>query len=111
VLYLATSPDREDEAREALLQELARFTAEPPDSVELSRAVNYLAGQATVQRQTAAAVAGEVVEAWLVGTGLEELADPAAGFKSVTASAVQELANRYLQPGLRVEGIVRGQRS
>lgn len=111
LLYLATSPDREDEAREALLLELGRFRSDPPDAVELSRAVNYLAGQAQVQRQTAAAVAGEVVEAWLVGTGLEELADPAAGFKSVTASAVQELAHRYLEPALRVEGIVRGQRS
>jgi zinc protease len=111
LVYLATSPEREDEAREALLLELARFGAEPLDAAELARAVNYLAGQAQVQRQTAAAVAGEVVEAWLLGTGLEELADPAAGFKAVTAEAVQGLAARYLDPSLRVEGIVRGQRS
>ena len=94
-----------------MLKELAFFRAAPPEAAELSRAVNYLAGQAQVQRQTAAAVAGEVAEAWLVGTGLEELADPAAGFKSVDASAIQRLANRYLDPSLRVEGVVRGQRS
>ena len=111
LVYLATSPEREEEARDALLKELALFRAAPPEAAELSRAVNYLAGQAQVQRQTAAAVAGEVAEAWLVGTGLEELADPAAGFKSVDASAIQRLANRYLDPSLRVEGVVRGQRS
>jgi zinc protease len=111
LVYLATSPEREEEAREALLRELALFRAAPPEAAELSRAINYLAGQAQVQRQTAAAVAGEVAEAWLVGTGLEELADPAAGFKSVDASAIQRLANRYLDPSLRVEGVVRGKRS
>lgn len=108
LLYLATSPEREDEARDALLLELERFRDAPPDREELVRAISYLSGQAQVQRQTAAAVAGEVVESWLMGTGLEELADPAAGFKSVTAAAVCDLARRYLDPELRVEGIVRG---
>ncbi|HEU5219074.1 MAG TPA: pitrilysin family protein, partial [Gemmatimonadales bacterium] len=108
LLYLATSPEREDEARDALLLELGRFRDTAPERDELLRAINYLAGQAQVQRQTAAAVAGEVAESWLMGTGLEELADPAAGFKAVTADAVQALAGRYLDPGLRVEGVVRG---
>jgi zinc protease len=108
LLYLATSPEREEEAREALLLELARFRETPPDREELERAISYLAGQAQVQRQTAAAVAGEVAESWLIGTGLEELADPAAGFKSVTADAVCDVARRYLDPEVRAEGIVRG---
>jgi zinc protease len=106
--YIATSPEREDEAREALLLELARFRDFPPEAIELSRAINYLAGQAQVQRQTAGAVAGEVAEAWLMGSGLEELADPGAPFRAVTASAVRELAVRYLDPARRAEGIVRG---
>lgn len=108
LIYLATSPEREVEARDALLLELQRFRDTPPDREELVRAISYLAGQAQVQRQTAAAVAGEVAESWLMGTGLEELADPAAGFKSVTAAAVHAMARRYLDPELRVEGIVRG---
>jgi predicted Zn-dependent peptidase len=91
-----------------LLLELARFRDAPPGREELVRAISYLAGQAQVQRQTAAAVAGEVAESWLIGTGLEELADPAAEFKQVTAEAVRALARRYLDPELRVEGIVRG---
>jgi zinc protease len=108
LLYLATSPEREEEAREALLTELAGFRDSAPEADELSRAINYLAGQAQVQRQTAAAVAGEVVEAWILGEGLEELAEPAAPIRAVTGREVRELAAQYLDPGRRVEGVVRG---
>jgi zinc protease len=107
--YLATSPEREEEARDQLLRELARFRDEAPAALELAQAVNYLAGQAVVQRQTAAAVAGEIAEAWLVGDGLDELADPGARFRGVTPDAVRGLAAQCLDPGRRVEGIVRGE--
>jgi zinc protease len=106
--YLATSPEREDEAREALLTELARFRDDAPEKEELSRAVNYLAGQAQVRRQTASAVAGEIAEAWLVGDGLSEVAEPARGYRRVTGTEVQALADRCLAPQRRAEGIVRG---
>jgi zinc protease len=108
LLYLATSPDREAEARSALLDELERFREEPAEREELARAVNYLAGQAQVGRQTASAVAGEIAEAWLLGDGLAEVEDPAAAYRSVTAAQVLELAASALAPSLRVEGIVRG---
>ena len=108
LLYLATSPGREAEARGALLDELERFREEPPEPGELAGAVNYLAGQAQVRRQTASAVAGEIAEAWLLGDGLAEVEDPAAGYRSVTADQVLELAGSALAPNLRVEGIVRG---
>ena len=108
LLYLATSPARETEARAALLEELEHFREAPVAPEELSGAVSYLAGQAQVRRQTASAVAGEIAEAWLLGEGLTEVEDPAAGYRSVTASQVQELAASVLDPRLRVEGIVRG---
>ena len=108
LLYLATSPAREAEARGALLEELERFREVPVERDELSRAVNYLAGQAQVRRQTASAVAGEIAEAWLLGEGLAEVEDPGAGYRSVTAAQVLELASSALAPSLRVEGIVRG---
>src|SRR6476659_5246091 len=46
VTYIATSPEREEEARTAMLDELERFAREPVSESELSQAVNYLAGQA-----------------------------------------------------------------
>jgi zinc protease len=108
LLYIATSPDREDEARSALLEELDRFRTTAPEPAELQRAINYLAGQAQVRRQTSGAVAGEVAEAWLAGTGLEELADPGAGFRAVTSQGIRALAEASLEPAIRVEGVVRG---
>lgn len=108
ITYIATSPEREDEARRAMLEELARFATELVTEGELERAVNYLAGQALVQRQTAGAIASEVVDAWLMGNGLEEIVDPAAPYRAVTRESVREVARRCLDPDLRAEGVVRG---
>jgi len=106
--YIATSPAREDEARDAMLEELARFREELISEAEHRRAVNYLVGQVLVQRQTAGALAGELVHAWLVGGGLADLDDPAAPYREVTREAVQEAAVRYLIDDRRAEGVVRG---
>ena len=106
--YIATSPDREDEARSAMLAELARFRTDGVTDDELSRAVNFLAGQALVQRQTAGAVAAEITDAWLIGGGLDELEDPTAPYRAVTRDAVREVAARWLDGERRAEGVVRG---
>ena len=108
VTYIATSPEREPEARGAMLDELARFAREPVTDAELTQAANYLAGQAEVRQQSGSAVAGELVEAWLIGEGLDELAEPGAAYHQVTAVEVQELASRSLRAGQRGEGVVRG---
>jgi zinc protease len=106
--YIATSPQREEEARDAMLEELARFTREPVSEAELQQAANYLAGQAEVRRQSAAALAGEILEAWLIGNGLDDIENPAAAFRAVSQEDVMRVAQRYLQPGMRAEGVVRG---
>ncbi|HEX3275034.1 MAG TPA: pitrilysin family protein, partial [Gemmatimonadales bacterium] len=108
VSYIATSPEREEEAREEMLRELERFTREPVSEGELRQAISYLAGQAEVSRQSGAAVAGEMLEAWIAGTGLGELADPAAAYRAVTAEDVLRVAAASLDPASRVEGVVRG---
>ena len=108
LVYLATSPERESEARESLLAELARFHEVPTDASEVARAVSYLSGQIPVERQTAGALAAELADAWLVGTGLDELLDPAAGYRAVTPAALRELAANAFDPSRSAEGIVRG---
>jgi zinc protease len=106
--YIATSPQREDEARDSMLTELERFAAEPVSDAELRQAVNYLTGQAEVGRQSGASLAGEILEAWVAGTGLHELEDPAALFRSVTAPDIQQVASRYIRGAQRAEGVIRG---
>lgn len=106
--YIATSPEREEEARTAMLAELARFGSELVEPQELEGAVGYLAGQHEVQRQTAGAVAAEILEAWLIGTGLDELDDPAAQIRAVGRERVRAVAEASLATGQRAEGVVRG---
>jgi zinc protease len=108
VTYIATSPAREDEAREAMLWELGGLVTVPATDEEIRRAANYVAGQVEVARQRAGAVMGEILEAWLEGTGLAELEDPAGPYLAVTADRVTAIAERYLDPSRRAEGIVRG---
>jgi len=108
VTYIATSPEREDEAREEMLRELERFTREPVTEAELGQSVSYLAGQAEVSRQHGTAVASEILEAWVAGAGLHELQDPAAAYRAVTAEDVLRVAAASLDPLRRVEGVVRG---
>ena len=105
--YIATSPEREEEARSAMLEELTRFAEERVSEQELREGVNYLSGQAAVSRQSAGAVVGEIVDAWLAGEGLRELEDPAARYRSVTAEAIREVAGAAFS-GNRAEGVVRG---
>jgi zinc protease len=109
--YIATSPEREDEAREEMLKELDRFTREPVSEGELTQAINYLSGQAEVSRQSGSAIAGEILEAWISGTGLHEMENPAARYRAVTADDVLGVASQFLDPTRRVEGVVRGTRS
>jgi zinc protease len=106
--YIATSPQREDEARASMLQELERFAAEPVSDAELRQAINYLTGQAEVNRQSGASLSGEILEAWVSGTGLQELEDPGALFRKVTAEDIQRVATRYLKEAHRAEGVIRG---
>ncbi|MGH7594311.1 MAG: hypothetical protein ACRELE_10745, partial [Gemmatimonadales bacterium] len=90
----------------AMLEELAVFHRERPSALEVSRATAMLAGHAEMSRQTAAAFAGEIADAWLLGTGLGELDGPAAPYRRVTADAVHAVAARSLDAALRAEGVV-----
>jgi zinc protease len=108
ITYIATSPEREDEARAAMLEELDRFTREPVSEAELKQAVSYLSGQAEVGRQSGAELAGEILEAWVNGNGLSDLIDPGAAFRAVSAEDVLRVAQRHLRQAQRAEGVVRG---
>jgi zinc protease len=108
--YIATSPEREEEARAAMLEELDRFTREPVGETELTQAVSYLSGQAEVSRQNGVELAAEILEAWLIGNGLSDLTDPAAAYQAVGAEDVLRVAQRNLLPSQRAEGVVRGNR-
>ncbi|MGH7678949.1 MAG: M16 family metallopeptidase, partial [Gemmatimonadaceae bacterium] len=105
--YIATSPEKEDVAREGLLLELQKFREELVSEEELQRAQTYAIGVHAIRQQSGAAVLGELVDAWMFGS-LKELEEYERRVRAVTAPAILETARRYLDPQRRVEGIVRG---
>ena len=106
--YIATSPEKEEEARAGLLAEFARLREEPVSDDELARAQTYAIGTHAIRQESGAAVLGDLVDAWLFGGGLHELELHDERVRAVTPERMQALARRYLDESRRVEGIVRG---
>jgi zinc protease len=107
VAYIATSPEREAEARAGMLAELERLAREPVSEGELERARRYAAGLAVIRRQHGASVASELVDAWVSGTIAQVAAVPAA-LRAVTARDVARVAEAVFQVERAAEYIVRG---
>ncbi|HEU4994359.1 MAG TPA: pitrilysin family protein [Gemmatimonadaceae bacterium] len=105
--YIATSPEKEEVARDGLLSELEKLRNEPVTDEELRRAQTYAIGVHAIRQQSGGAVLGEVVDAWMFGS-LAELDEHDDRIRAVTAASMRETAKRYFEPLRRVEGIVRG---
>lgn len=105
--YIATSPEKEAAARQGLLREIEKLRDAPVTAEELDRARTYAIGVHQIRQQSGGAVLGEIVDAWMFGA-LRELEEFPSRVRAVTATAIRDTARRYLDPGRRVEGIVRG---
>jgi zinc protease len=105
--YVATSPEREEEARQAMLTELARLAATTPGPGETERARQYAAGLVALGRQHGSAVAAELADAWVRGT-LEDFEAEEPRRRAVTAGEIRDAARDVFQPELRAEYVVRG---
>jgi zinc protease len=105
--YIATSPEKEEAAREGLLAEFARFRSEPVTPEELERAQTYAIGVYAIQQQSGGSVLSDVIDTWLFGE-LRDLERFEERVRAVTPALMQRVAQRYFDPERRVEGIVRG---
>jgi zinc protease len=107
VAYIGTSPEREEEARTALLAELRRAAEEPLDEAELERARRYMIGSWQIRQQTHARQLADLAYALMLGEGLVELREFEARIRAVDADAVRR-PRRWLREEHVVEAIVRG---
>jgi zinc protease len=106
--YIATSPEMESVAREALLAEFQRLRDEPVSEEELERAKRFAIGTHAIRQQSGGAMLSDLLDAWSFGGGLHELDTYVDSIRGVTVDSVQDLARRYFDPDRRAEGIVRG---
>jgi predicted Zn-dependent peptidase len=105
--YIATAPEREDEAREEMLKQLKRIVIERVPEEELTRARNYTAGIVEMSKQSASTIASEILSAWLNGV-LDELTEKAERLRAVSADDVARVAAQMFGGGQRAEYVVRG---
>jgi zinc protease len=105
--YIATSPEREDEAREGMMSEVRRLLDDPPGPDELDRAREYAIGTEVIRRESGSALLAEIVDAWLFGD-LGEIVSYEADMRAITADDVQRVVEQYLDPDRAAYGVVRG---
>jgi zinc protease len=106
--YIATSPEKEDVARNGLLAEFEKLRDQPVTVGELTSAKEYVVGSHAISQESGGALLGEMLDAWMFGGGLGELLEHDVRVRAVTADQMRDLARKYFDPKRRVEGIVRG---
>jgi len=106
--YIAMSPEKEEAARRGLLSEFARLRESAVTERELTQAKTYALGSWAIRRESAAAVMGDIADAWLFGRSLSELTEYESRVRAVSAAQMLQLARAYFDPERRVEGVVRG---
>ena len=108
IAYIATSPEREDEARAGLIEELLKLRQEKIAESDVDRARRYLIGRRQIRLQTNGARLAEVSRAVLLGRGVRDLEEYESRILAVTAEEIRETARRWFDESRLVEGVVRG---
>jgi len=106
--YIATSPEKEDVARNGLLAEFEKLRDHPVTDGELTSAKEYVVGSHAISQESGGAQLSEMLDAWMFGGGLGELLEHDIRVRAVTADQMRDLARKYFDPKRRVEGIIRG---
>ncbi|MEX2110852.1 MAG: pitrilysin family protein [Gemmatimonadaceae bacterium] len=106
--YIATSPEKEEIARAGLLAEFDKLRNEEVTAEELSRAKEYMVGSHAISQESGGAMLGELLDAWMFGSGLSELDQYDTRVRAVTADQMRNVARTYFNLERRIEGIVRG---
>jgi len=95
-IYVATSPEKLDESKQAIFAELRTLLDSPPPAGELDRARRYLTGNFEIDRQRAAARAAHMAADARYGLGPDEQRRYAAQVEAVDAEAVLRVARRIV---------------
>lgn len=109
--YMATSPEKEVEARDGLLKELARIKREKPTEEELSGAKRYTQGSHAIGLQSNASVAYTYLHHYIAGRGLGAISEYDELIDAVSAERVRTVANELFDFDQVVYGAVRGKKS
>ncbi len=90
------------------MAEFDRLRGEPVSEEELARAKDFVVGSHSISRESGASLLGEMLDAWLFGTGLHELDEYERRVRGVTSEGLQTVASRFFRRDHLVEAVVRG---
>ena len=105
--YIATSPEREGEARDAMLQQLDLLAADEVAPDELLRACRYAAGLERIKMQSSLSVQGDLLTYWL-NDAMGEFGQAGEKLLQVSAEDVQRVSRNIFVADRRAEFVVRG---
>jgi zinc protease len=108
VVYLGTSPEKEEEAREILLGEVAKIQSSGIPEEEILRARSYILGTYPIALQTHTARALTYAAAEIQERGMEEVLAYPSRIGAVSSGQVVEVARRFLTPERYALGVLRG---
>jgi zinc protease len=107
-VYIATAPEKLDEAREGILLELRRLLDGPPPADELERARRYLVGNFEIDRQRAAARAAQIALDARYRLGADASRQYAARVAAVSGEDVLRVGRRVLDLEAYTLAVIRG---
>jgi len=108
VIYLGTSPDKEEEARRILLEEVARIRSEGLTAEEIQRARSFTLGTYPILLQSNQSRALSYAVAELQEKGMEEVQAYPSRIRAVTDQDVNDAAREFLTPDRYALGVLRG---
>jgi zinc protease len=106
--YIATSPGKEEEAKEGLLDEFSKFKTDLVDEEELETAKRYITGMYQILIETNSALAQQYAKAELLGRGIEEVEEYPQKINRVTKEQIRDAAKKYFDEKSLAVGVIRG---
>ncbi|GMR04909.1 MAG: pitrilysin family protein [Thermodesulfobacteriota bacterium] len=95
-LYIASAPQKKDEALKGLIDEIKRIRNEKVTKAELNRAKNYITGNYEINLQSASSQSSDMANHELYGLGYDFYRKYPEKINSVTADDVLRVAKKYL---------------
>ena len=105
-IYIATAPEKVDQARSGIETELERLLQEPVTTDELEKATRYLSGSHAIDRQRAAARAASLALDGRYGLGTDAALRYADDIAAVTSEDLSRVARRVMRLDARVEALI-----
>jgi zinc protease len=106
--YIATSPEKEEESKQGLLNEFYKFKTALVDDNEIGIAKRYITGMYQILLETNSALVKQYAKAELLGGGIEGVEEYPQKINQVTKEQIRDVANKYFNAQSLAVGVVRG---